>query len=459
MLEYFKEHKEKIGYLLSIIAFIFYLLYSAKMSFLSGRIPWEDEAHFWTMVQNCSVFEIFKLMRVEGHMMLWYLVVMPFAKLNFPYPYTMQVINWLFCTTALFIFWKKAPFDNYLKALIILCPIFMKLYAVHARCYSIGICFLFLACSMYKERLKKPYLYFLMLFLAANTSVQGTIGAAALGIPFLCELYRNKLYKSAIWISIMSLLTAVMFYFQFNNFQLTDYDASDTFIRINLVSKFLGIHSFRQLSYFGLRIWELRLFVIALIILLIKYPRILFMTLFSGILGALFFSIVYNPRDWHLAFFVIYLIVIYWIFLEEEPLKKKKILFLMMFFFVGIFLISPKPPSGDKSLVEAFEKYNDEFKNAKVFSAMPPIVTSVVVPSNLYDMNGRNLSRYEGLVTYFDKQAKEYEPECLYKYIDPSKKNYVILKFDTKLKKFSNVTFKKVDEFPYNNILYEVKLF
>ena len=61
MLEYFKEHKEKIGYLLSIIAFIFYLLYSAKMSFLSGRIPWEDEAHFWTMVQNCSVFEIFKL--------------------------------------------------------------------------------------------------------------------------------------------------------------------------------------------------------------------------------------------------------------------------------------------------------------------------------------------------------------------------------------------------------------
>jgi len=458
MIDYIKNNKEKIGYLLSVFAFIFYFIYSAKLSFLSGRTAWEDEAHFWTIIQNCSIGQIFSLMKVEGHMMLWYLVVMPFAKLNFPYPITMQIINWLFCTFAIFVFWKKAPFNYYLKAFILLCPVFFSLYAVHARCYSIGICFLFLACTLYKERLKKPYLYFLMLFLSANTSLQGAIGACALGIPFLSELFRNKSYKPAMTILTMTSLTVLMFFFQFYNFELTDYDASDTLIRHNIIAKILGIQKISFKSHSFHTIVEIWIFLITTFILFLKNTKTLFMYLFSFSLCGLFFLIVYSPRPWHEAFFLIYFLVISWIFfLECSSDKYKKVLtFLIFCLFTRLIFIHISPPNGTKLFIESFEIY-PELSKGKVFTNISPIGVSVILPQinkqgiYLYDLNGRNLSSYECLKTYFNKQAKEYNPENLKQFLDKEKRNFLITNESIDFSKFKQIKF-----IPYQHNQYSI---
>ena len=45
--------------------------------------PWHDETIAWLISQELNFIEIIKIMKIEGHTFLWYLVLMPFAKANF----------------------------------------------------------------------------------------------------------------------------------------------------------------------------------------------------------------------------------------------------------------------------------------------------------------------------------------------------------------------------------------
>ena len=53
---------------------------------------YRDEAQAWLIAKNCNLTELFGVMKYEGHFMLWYLILMPFAKLGFPY-FTMNIIS------------------------------------------------------------------------------------------------------------------------------------------------------------------------------------------------------------------------------------------------------------------------------------------------------------------------------------------------------------------------------
>ena len=152
------------------------------------RSPWFDEAHAWLIAQELDLFEIIKLMKIEGHTFLWYLVQMPFAKTNFMYPYSMLLLNWLFCFIAILILWLKAPFNNWVKFFISFSFPFLGMYSVVARCYAIGIMFLFALTAMEKSKLKHPNWYSLLLILCANTSIMAAAGATVFGIMFVFNM-------------------------------------------------------------------------------------------------------------------------------------------------------------------------------------------------------------------------------------------------------------------------------
>lgn len=422
-----QQNSEKIGFWLSILAFVFYCTCSIDKMFITDRIPWEDESHFWTMIQHCSVPELIALMKVEGHFMLWYLVVMPFAKLGFPYPYTMQVINWLFCTGALYVVWKKAPFNYYIKALIIICPVFVNLYSVAARCYSIGALFLFLACALYQERLKKPYLFFLMLLLAVNTSFQGVVAATALGAVFVYDLFRNKSYKELMVVFAIALLNGILFYFQFFNFQVPDFETDAR--RFNALVDILGWGR----DQFEGWIVELRIFMVVTALVMIRRLRVLFVFLFIFSLSTALFVSLYAPRPWHLSFYVVYVILVYWIFLLENPSKRIKNVTAIILFIFFACLVPNKIGAlrGDYFLKNTFEQH-EELKRAKLFTNIPPITMSIMLPYlnkegvYFYDLNGRNLSEFDSLITYFDQKAKRYNPQNLNKHLDSKRMNIFI---------------------------------
>ena len=55
-----------------------------------SRVPFWDETHAFD-ISCLKLSEIFQMTRIEGHTILWYLIVKPFANLNW-YPYQIYII-------------------------------------------------------------------------------------------------------------------------------------------------------------------------------------------------------------------------------------------------------------------------------------------------------------------------------------------------------------------------------
>ncbi len=428
--DYIKKH---FNLILTIFVFTIFIAYTAYHAFLAGRMGWEDESHFWIIIKNCSIPQIFDLMKVEGHMMLWYLAVKPFT--FFPYPYPMQIINWLFCLGAMIILWRKAPFDNFIKTLIVLSPVFFQLYSIHARCYSIGVFFLFWACALYKDRLNKPYLFFFILLLAANTHIQALFAAVALGLVFLYDLIKEKRYKELAIISTITFLVGVMYFFQFYGVKKPDYEGvvTDIVNSYNMVGMFFGTVPVGFDYVLLSKIIAARCFVFIMTLVFATRARVFFIYIFIFMISGLFFNIVYLPRYWHIAFFFVYFIFAYWIFIEENPDYEisKKFRYLVLILLLSLIPTEVIVPH-DKDFLYYTVMKNKELQEGKMFTSIWPITVSISLPQlnekgiYIYDMHNRNLSSFECLKTYYDSEAKEYKAEDLYKYYEKDKNNYLI---------------------------------
>ena len=70
MKNWIKDHKE----------FIVFLLYAGlTFSLLFFHENWRDEAQAWLIARDCTIPELIDEMKYEGHFLVWYLILMPFA--------------------------------------------------------------------------------------------------------------------------------------------------------------------------------------------------------------------------------------------------------------------------------------------------------------------------------------------------------------------------------------------
>lgn len=303
----------KVGFILSIVLWCVITLVR-----IFHHAPWYDEAHAWTIAQNLNIFELFKFLKTEGHTFFWYVLLMPFAKTNFMYPYSMQLLNWLFCFVALLIFWLKAPFNNWVKFFITFGFPFASLYSVLARCYAIGIMFLFILISMDKDKLKHPNLYSLLLILLANTSLMGTVPATVLGVRFAYEMIKNKqkllvpfsiAFLGAI-LMLLPLVGSVGVGLSSYQFRITLFDA---------IYSHLTFNSFYVWAFYSL---------VSLILAIIFYLKNKIFPVFFAFSMLLLAGIfcVYSGSLWHLFFMYIYFISSCWLIFQKEDLKCKNLI-------------------------------------------------------------------------------------------------------------------------------------
>ena len=174
---------------ITIVMVLFIILTSIGVYY---HEPWFDEAQTWLIAKDLNFWELLKYMKYEGHTFIWYLVLMPFAKLNFQYPLPMSILNLVFAWSAAFIVLKKFPLMPIIKCLIIFSMPLAYQYAVIARPYAIGLVFLFALAALYKKRLERPILYSLLITLCANTSSMALCGAIAFGAIFLYDYFSQK---------------------------------------------------------------------------------------------------------------------------------------------------------------------------------------------------------------------------------------------------------------------------
>ena len=89
-------------------------------------------------------------------------------------------------------FRTKVPYQIRSGAMFLIFSIFLKIYPILARCYSLGILLLFIIAAIYPRRLKHPLIYTMLIILTANTSIMALAGATALGILFVYDLLKYK---------------------------------------------------------------------------------------------------------------------------------------------------------------------------------------------------------------------------------------------------------------------------
>ncbi|MBI2442262.1 MAG: hypothetical protein HYV35_12950 [Lentisphaerae bacterium] len=177
------------------LALVIYAL--ATFNTMLAHEPWRDEAYAWLIARDADLVEFFRLRAYDWSPGLWYLILMPFAKLAFPY-LTMSIIHWLLAVAVVaFILWRS-PFSPLTKLLLVFSYYLFWEYVISVRVYAVSILLLVILAQLYPERFKRPIAYaaLIALLFSANMHVSGM--AAALSAAYVLEAVRLRYFSRPI---------------------------------------------------------------------------------------------------------------------------------------------------------------------------------------------------------------------------------------------------------------------
>ena len=181
MKQWIKNNKKILVFVLyALITFIVLLFHE----------NWRDEAQSWLLVKECNLSELISAMKYEGHFLLWFLILMPFAKLGLPY-ITMNIVSWLISCISVWLILSKAPFKFYKKALLVFTFPILYAFPIVARCYCLIPLAISLLCIFYKERKEKPFRFLISVVLLANTHIIMLSLVGIILLDFIIELIKD----------------------------------------------------------------------------------------------------------------------------------------------------------------------------------------------------------------------------------------------------------------------------
>ena len=283
----------------------------------------QDEFHCWNIASNFGFTDIIRLMRSEGHTFLWYFILKPFTYFdNIFFPWIIKYINWFFLALAIIILWLKSPFNLFTKIAVTFSYPFLSLYPIHGRCYGIGMFFLFLVLTIYNKRLEKPFIFALLLFFTANTSLMASIAVFPLAVEFLYRLIKIK----KIYPILLLLLIPLSLYFQWHDPIIPGY-AQCCYLPENLQN--LIFYDFKYLFLNKIVFVLAPLLVILLAISLIKVKTSLSYLTYTYMLFLIWALSIYCCNDYHAYFLLIYAIVAVWI-CDTKYIKKPQLFLILL---------------------------------------------------------------------------------------------------------------------------------
>lgn len=201
--KYIKDNKKDLIIILiyAIVTFIVTIFFHEK---------WRDEAQAWLLARDLNPIELFKQMKYEGHPPLWHLILMPFAKLGFPYM-TISIISWEIMCVSSWILLKKSPFKQSTKILILCSISFIYLYPTISRNYCLIPLAIAIIASIYPNRNEKKIQYVLSVMFLAYTHVLmlGLVGILYLFF-FLEQFFYTKKNKKEKQVLVLALAIALI---------------------------------------------------------------------------------------------------------------------------------------------------------------------------------------------------------------------------------------------------------
>lgn len=157
---------------------------------------WRDEAQSWLIAKYSSPLGLLHILPDEGHPSLFYLILMPFAKLGLNYNcLSFVTFTFVFVATILFVRFFKA--NSFLKIILIFSPIFMYFPGVIARSYCLIPLELVVVACVYKKRKNFPIFWGVNIALMLQTHIYlaGFCGMFMLQMLFDCICEKDKKTK------------------------------------------------------------------------------------------------------------------------------------------------------------------------------------------------------------------------------------------------------------------------
>ncbi|HXE51483.1 MAG TPA: hypothetical protein VN541_00620, partial [Tepidisphaeraceae bacterium] len=153
--------------------------------------PWRDEADVWLAARDMTPAQLFRWLGGAGTPGLWYLMVMPLAKLGLPYV-SMTLLHVVLAIAACGLLVFAAPFPRWFKCLVAFSYPFCFQYAVVARTYVLDVLLLWLIAMALTARNRRMWVVGLLLFLLANANTHGLFIAAVIGLVVAIERVRER---------------------------------------------------------------------------------------------------------------------------------------------------------------------------------------------------------------------------------------------------------------------------
>lgn len=229
--------KNKNKYTALIVIAIYFLIH---LIILQYHELWRDEAQAYLLVKNTSLVELFKILRIEGHPIGWFLYIYLFSKLGISF-YYFGLISLFSMTLAAYFFLRKSPFPLWLKIVVLFSGSFLYYNAVISRVYCLCVLFTVLTLSYYKERYEKPvpYLIFVALILQTHIKMSGlAIGLMLDYILGAFKKHRNKIkYVIIPFISLLLVVAELLPYGEYRPFFVISDQMNSVFVEFLFKAK------------------------------------------------------------------------------------------------------------------------------------------------------------------------------------------------------------------------------
>ncbi|WP_146010983.1 hypothetical protein [Siphonobacter sp. BAB-5405] len=148
---------------------------------------WRDELQAWGIVASTdNLLDLAFNARYEGHPLLWFILLWPFAQL-FDHPGVMQVLHGALALGSAYLIIFKSPFRFFEKALILFSYYFIYEYVTISRNYQIGVLIICGICVLWRNPQKNLLAISGLLFLLFQTNVFAFLVGLGLAVGLLAE--------------------------------------------------------------------------------------------------------------------------------------------------------------------------------------------------------------------------------------------------------------------------------
>jgi len=298
-----------------LIYWTIFIVYSLiNLILMLKHEPWRDEIHAWLMAKELSFFELVEASRFDGHPILWHLILMPFAKLNFPI-ITLNIISYIIILISAWLLLFKTKLSLFFKIIILFTIPFTYIYSAISRNYCLIVLLLILIALTYNKRHEKIILYSSLIALLVHTHslVWGLVAGLTITFHFneilLYFQHKNNVNIKKILIGLLFIiLSTILVVLELYGTTNTDYRVFVNLYIPKFISLLVGI-LFVYLLYTLIDISSIKEYLVLL---------------FSFIFQILVYIFVYPSVTFQRFMLIFVFILFYLLLLSTTNIKKFK---------------------------------------------------------------------------------------------------------------------------------------